>query len=240
MSGANMNRTKERERDMTDAGYSVIFDMDGVLVDNRAMHTEAWRRMAAKLGLPFEERRFTAELFGRTNPAILRGLYGYDPPAADQGRLAEEKEALYREIHRGRVVPTAGLEAFLEALRADGATLAVATSAPRANLDFFMGETGLRRHFQVLVDVDQVKNGKPDPEIYLRAARALRRPPRRCVAVEDSLPGVASALAAGMKVVAVTTTHLASELAAAHLAVADFRGLTPSAVRVLLQSDEKT
>ena len=224
---------------MIDSGYSVIFDMDGVLVDNRAMHTQAWHDMAVRLGLPFDEKRFTAEMFGRTNPAILRGLYGYDLPAADVERLAGEKEALYREIHRGRVLPTAGLASFLDALRADGATLAVATSAPRANLDFFMGETGLRGYFQVLVDVDQVKNGKPDPEIYLRAAQALRRPPRRCVAVEDSLPGVASALAAGMKVVAVTTTHPASELAAAHLAVADFRGLTPAAVRALLESDEK-
>jgi beta-phosphoglucomutase len=224
---------------MTDSGYSVIFDMDGVLVDNRAMHTQAWRDMAAKLGLPFSEKRFTAELFGRTNPAILRGLYGYDLPAADVERLAEEKEARYREIHRGRVVPTAGLAAFLEVLLADGATLAVATSAPRANLDFFMSETGLRRYFQVLVDVGQVKNGKPDPEIYLRAAEALRRPPRRCVAVEDSLPGVASALAAGMKVVAVTTTHPASELMGALLAVADFRSLTADAVRALLETDEK-
>ncbi len=219
---------------MTDPGYSVIFDMDGVLVDNRAWHTRAWREMAARLGLPFDEKRFTAELFGRTNPAILRGLYGYDPPAADAERLAEEKEALYRELHRGHVEPTAGLIPFLEALRADGATLAVATSAPRANLDFFMGETGLRRRFDVLVDVGQVEKGKPDPEIYLRAAKSLGRPPRRCVAIEDSLPGVASALAAGMKVIAVTTTHRASELAGAHLAVADFRDLAPAEVRGLL------
>ncbi len=219
---------------MTDAGYSVIFDMDGVLVDNRVWHMRAWQEMAARLGLPFDERRFTAELFGRTNPAILRRLYGYELPLTDQERLAEEKEALYRDLHRGHVEPTAGLIPFLEALEADGATLAVATSAPRANLDFFLDDSGLRGRFQVLVDVGQVKKGKPDPEIYLRAAKALRRPPRRCVAVEDSLPGVAAALAARMKVIAVTSTHSASELGAAHLAVADFRGLSPAAVRALL------
>lgn len=224
---------------MTDAGYSVIFDMDGVLVDNRAWHTRAWHEMAVRLGLPFDEKRFTAELFGRTNPAILRGLFGYDPPAADRERLAGEKEALYRELHRGRVEPAAGLVPFLEALRADGATLAVATSAPRANLDFFLGETGLRRRFDILVDVGQVKKGKPDPEIYLRAAEALGRRPRRCVAFEDSLPGVASALAAGMKVVGVTTTHPAAELAGAHLAVADFRGLAPADIRGLLEPDKE-
>ena len=224
---------------MTDAEYSVIFDMDGVLVDNRVWHTRAWHDMAARLGLPFDEERFTTEFFGRTNPAILRGLHGYDLPPADGERLAEEKEALYRALHRGHVEPTAGLVPFLEALRADGATLAVATSAPRANLDFFMGETGLRGYFQILVDVDQVKKGKPDPEIYLLAAKALGRPPRRCVAVEDSLPGVSSALAAGMKIVAVTTTHAASELAAADLAVADFRGLAPADIRALLERGSK-
>ena len=217
-----------------DTGYSVIFDMDGVLVDNRAFHYRAWRRFAEKHSLPFDEARFTAKLFGHTNPDILRGLFGYPVEAELGERFAAEKEALYRDLHRGKVGPARGLIPLLEGLRRDGATLAVATVAPRENLDFVLDEAGLRPYFGVLVDVSAVRRGKPDPEIYLKAAELLARPPNRCVAVEDSLPGLQAARAAGMKVVAVTTTHEAAELADADLIVPHFEGLGPREIRGLV------
>jgi beta-phosphoglucomutase family hydrolase len=217
-----------------DAGYSVVFDMDGVLVDNRAFHYRAWRRFAEKHSLPFDEARFTAKLFGHTNPDILRGLFGYPVEAELGERFAAEKEALYRELHRGNVRPARGLVRLLDGLRRDGATLAVATVAPRENLDFVLDETGLRPYFGVLVDVSAVRRGKPDPEIYLKAAELLARPPARCIAVEDSLPGLQSARAAGMKVLAVTTTHAAAELAGADLIVPHFEGLGPKQIRGLV------
>jgi len=217
-----------------DAGYSAIFDMDGVLVDNRAFHYRAWRKFAEKYRLPFDERRFTAELFGHTNPDILRGLFGRPVDARLAEDFAAEKEALYRELHRGSVRPAPGLVPLLEGLRRDGATLAVATVAPRENLDFVLEESGLRPYFRVLVDVSAVRRGKPDPEIYLRAADLLARPPERCVAVEDSRPGIQSARAAKMKVVAVTTTHEAADLADADLIVPHFEGVGPEDIRNLV------
>jgi len=217
-----------------DAGYSVIFDMDGVLVDNRMFHYRAWQRFAAKHGLPFDEARFTAELFGHTNPDILRGLFGRPLDARLAEDYAAEKEALYRDLHHGNVRAARGLVRLLDGLRRNGATLAVATVAPRENLDFVLDETGLRTYFGVLVDVSAVRRGKPDPEIYLKAAELLARPPGRCVAVEDSLPGLRSARAAGMKVVAVTTTHEAAELADADLIVPHFEGVGPREIRGLV------
>jgi len=217
-----------------DAGYSVIFDMDGVLVDNRDFHYRAWRRFAEKHSLPFDEARFTARLFGHTNPDILRGLFGYPVDAELGERFAAEKEALYRALHRGKVRPARGLVPLLDGLRRDAATLAVATVAPRENLDFVLDESGLRPYFQVLVDVSAVRRGKPDPEIYLKAAELLARPPERCIAVEDSLPGLQSARAAGMKVMAVTTTHEAADLADADLVRPDFEGVGPQDVRQLI------
>ncbi len=214
--------------------FSAIFDMDGVLVDNIRYHFRAWREFARRRGVPFDETTFRNTLFGKTNPPILRGLLGEAIGEREIEAWADEKEALYRELHRGRVRPARGLVRLLDALRAEGVTMAVATAAPRANMDFVLAETGLAPYFRVLVDAGQVRRGKPDPEIYLAAAARLRRAPRLCVAFEDSFPGIRAARDAGMKVVGVSTTHAPDELSAADLVVADFRGLTPDRLRRLV------
>lgn len=216
--------------------YSVIFDMDGVLVDNVPEHLKAWEAFCRKHGIPFDEASFKSTVFGKTNQAILRALIRRRLTAAEIETLGAEKEAMYRERHRGRVRAAPGLVGLLRRLRAERVTLAVATAAPRENLDFILDETGLRSCFEALVDVSCVKRGKPDPEIYLKAAALLGSPPGLCIAVEDSFPGIRSALSAGMKVVAVTTTHRRRELAAANLIIKDFRRLTPRQLRDLLSS----
>jgi beta-phosphoglucomutase len=213
---------------------SAVFDMDGVIVDNRAFHFRAWKIFSSEHGLPFDETFFRDRLFGRTNAAILRGLFGRELAAGEAAGFAEAKEALYRRIYRGHVRPAPGLEEFLKDLRAKGATTAVATAAPRANLDFALDETGLGPLFDVLVDIDMVPNGKPAPDLYLKAAELLGRPPERCVAFEDSYPGLRSALAAGMKVVGVTTTHSAGEIDFAHRVIADFRDIDASDLERLI------
>jgi beta-phosphoglucomutase len=206
--------------------FAVIFDMDGVIVDNCPYHFKAWKRFARNHGLTFDEASFKDRLFGRTNRIILEGLFGNPLPDGLAASLADEKEALYRKLYAGHVRPAPGLEALLESLRTHGAGIAVATAAPRINLDFALEGTGLGPCFDALVDVGMVPRGKPAPDLYLKAAELLGRRPETCAAVEDSYPGIASALAAGMKVVGVTTTHTAEELGRAHLVVKDFREIT--------------
>ncbi len=214
--------------------FAVIFDMDGVIVDNRAYHFRAWEIFAEKYDLDFDARFFKDNLFGKTNPVILGGLFKEGLPADKIDALGDEKEALYRDLHKGHVHPVPGLKELVDSLRAEGISMAVATAAPRINMDFVLGETGLRDRFQVLVDAGDVRRGKPDPEIYLKAASLLGIPPRSSVACEDSYPGVASALAAGMKVIAVATTHTHEELRHAHRVVEDFRGLRVGDIRELV------
>lgn len=208
--------------------------MDGVIVDNRAFHFSAWKTFCSEHGLAFDATYFRDRLFGRTNAAILRELFGREMAADEVAGFAEAKEALYRRIYRGHVRPAPGLEEFLKDLRAKGATTAVATAAPRANLDFALDETSLRSLFDVLVDIDMVPNGKPAPDLYLKAAELLGRRPERCVAFEDSYPGIRSALAAGMKVVGVTTTHTAAELDFAHRVIVDFHDIIASDLERLI------
>lgn len=213
--------------------FSAVFDMDGVIVDNRDFHFRAWERFAREHGLPFDSESFKNNLFGRVNREILKGLFKADLPPEEAARYAQEKEALYRKLYKGHVRPAAGLVKLLEGLKAAGITTAVATSAPRINLDFVLDEADLRPFFDVLVDIGAVLIGKPAPDLYLRAAEELRRRPEECVAFEDSYPGVASALAAGMRVVGVTTTHTAVELGRVRLAIADFRGVSVDKLRAL-------
>jgi beta-phosphoglucomutase len=214
--------------------FSVIFDMDGVIVDNIPYHFTAWKRFSQEHGLAFDEASFKDKLFGRTNPVILEGLFGRKLPGETALKLADEKEALYRKIYKGHVRPAAGLRSLLKGLKKFGATTAVATAAPRANLDFALDETRLRPSFDALVCVEMVERGKPAPDLYLKAAELLGRSPKACVAVEDSHPGIDSALAAGLKVVAVTTTHPAADLGRAHLVIEDFRRVSPAGLARLI------
>jgi beta-phosphoglucomutase len=204
-------------------GFSVVFDMDGVIVDNRAFHFRAWEAFAHEHGLPFDPEYFKNHLFGRVNRDILLGLFKGSLNDQEAPLYAREKEALYRKLYKGHVQPAEGLVRFLKALKAEGVTMAVATAAPRVNLDFVLDEAGLRPYFDAFVDISAVRSGKPAPDLYLKAAEELGRDPRECVAFEDSYPGIESALAAGMRVVGVTTTHTPAELAHAHAVIADFR-----------------
>jgi HAD superfamily hydrolase (TIGR01509 family) len=218
---------------MSGEGFSAVFDMDGVIVDNRAFHFRAWELFAHEHGLPFDPAYFRDHLFGRVNRDILLGLFRGSLNEQEAELYAAEKEALYRKLYQGQIRPAGGLVRFLEELKAAGVTTAVATSAPRVNLDFVLDEAGLRPYFKVLVDVSAVRKGKPAPDLYLKAAEELGRRPEDCAAFEDSYPGVASALAAGMRVVGVTTTHTPAELGHVHLVIHSFREMSVLKVRAL-------
>jgi HAD superfamily hydrolase (TIGR01509 family) len=139
---------------------------------------------------------------------------------------AEEKEALFRELYVGIKAPD-GLHSFLEKVEAAGIPKAIATSAPRANVDFTISRTHIGHFFPVILDDSFVTKGKPDPEIYLKSAAALGLPPGQCVVFEDSLSGVTAAKRAGCKVVGVTTTHTREELAETDMNIDNFEALEP-------------
>jgi beta-phosphoglucomutase len=213
--------------------FSVVFDMDGVIVDNRAFHFRAWELFAREHGLPFDAEYFRNHLFGRVNRDILLGLFKGDLNDKEALLYASGKEALYRKLYKGHAEPAKGLISFLKELRAAEITTAVATAAPRANLDFVLDEAGLWPYFDALVDIGMVRKGKPAPDLYLKAAAELRRQPEECVAFEDSFPGVESALAAGMRVVGVATTHTPEEMGHAHLVIGGFRQVSIDILRAL-------
>lgn len=205
---------------------AAIFDMDGVIVDNHIYHVKAWETFCNRHGLPFTENDFRRRFFGKTNLDIFRGLIGNDISIPDSERMGEEKEAIYREIYREHIKPVEGLADLLKGFKEHGILTAVATSAPTSNLDFVVDTLALRDLFTAFVDASMITHGKPHPEIYLKAASLLNADPVNCIVFEDSVSGIKSGHAAGMRVVALATTHSPNELPETALLVKNFTGLS--------------
>lgn len=190
-----------------DARRAVLWDMDGVLVDSADYHYAAWREALARERYDISYEAFRAT-FGQRNDAILRGIFGPDLPDAEVDRIADLKEALYRQFvcERG-IAPSPGVLRWLQALRAAGWRQAVASAAPRANIDAILATVGIGHYFDAITSGEDVTRGKPDPQVYLISAQRVGAPPARCVVVEDAPAGLEGARRAGMRCIGVTSTH---------------------------------
>lgn len=203
----------------TTAGIALLFDLDGVIVDSNPVHVQVWRQYLTRHGID-PGQTLPCLMYGRRNDDIVRDLFGNHLSEEEIHRHGAAKEALYREVMRSqlaaRLVP--GIRQFLERCRTF--PKALVTNAEPANAHFVLEEAGLRHHFNVIVDGHQVERPKPAPDIYLRAADLLGVSPRNCVVFEDSAAGVESARQAGVRVVAVATTH--ANFPEAGLVIRDF------------------
>ena len=185
------------------AGLALIFDLDGVIVDSMPVHELAWRSYLKTLG--FDGSDIPSRMHGRRNDEIVRDFLGGSIDHDTVLAHGAAKERVFREMLSGRLRESlvAGIAEWLN--HVEGAPLALATNAERANVDFTLDGAGLRRYFDVIVDGSEVARPKPAPDVYLRAAELLKVAPCNCIVFEDSPVGVAAALAAGMRVVGVRT-----------------------------------
>jgi beta-phosphoglucomutase len=199
---------------------SLIFDMDGVIVDSNPLHRAAWTEYSGRYGVETTEAMQT-RMYGRRNDEIVRDFLGDHLTDAEVFEHGAAKERLYRELMGPRLAESLvpGVRDFIA--RHANLPVALATNAEPANVDFVLDSAGLRHFFTAIVDGHQVSRPKPHPEIYLRAADLLGIPPEFCVVFEDSTAGVQAALAAGMRVIGISTTH--EELSGVSLQVDDFR-----------------
>lgn len=216
--------------------WAALFDMDGVLVDNIDFHVNAWLQFAQHHDRPLTKDQYLEHINGHVSADAMAYVFQRPISPGELIVLTEEKEAIYRELYRPHLQPAAGLLDFLGALKKQHVKLAVGTSAPMSNVHFTLDGLPLRPYFDAVVDASMVKHGKPDPEIYLLAAEHVGIPPAQCIVFEDAFAGIEAGLRAGMKVVAVATTHTREELKdqGAALIVDDFVGLTVDAIRQLV------
>ena len=184
-----------------------LFDWDGVIIDSSAQHEASWERLAAEERRAFPPDHFKKG-FGMKNEIIIPKMLGWTSDPSEVSRLSLRKEAIYRDIVRERgIEPLAGVREFLECLRTAAVPCAIASSTHRENIDLSLAKMGLGGFFSAIVTAEDVSHGKPHPEPYLKAAEKASRDPRHCIVLEDALMGIEAGVAAGCKVVAVTTTN---------------------------------
>jgi len=191
---------------------AVIWDLDGTLIDSAHYHWEAWQAVMAVEDFTLTYEQYVAD-FGKRNDEILRGRLGADLPDEFVARVSLAKEEVYRRLTR-----TKGLELlpgaayWLERLKAEGWLQALGTSAPRGNIDAVFAALGIEKFFDVVMSSEDVKAGKPSPDVFLAAAEKMDVAPRDCIVIEDAPAGIEAARRAGMRSIGVLTTH--SELKA--------------------------
>lgn len=204
-----------------------IFDHDGVLVDSLELHQNSWVELGRRTGLPFTAD-FIHRTFGMTNPSIFRLLLGDDADPAEIQRLGDMKEECYRAEARGQLALMNGVRDLLDRLTGADVRLAIGSSGPRKNLDLTVEVCDLTGRFASIASLEDITHGKPDPEVFLIAARRAGVRPGRAIVFEDAPVGIQAAKAAGMHAIGVGTTHGLETLreAGADEVVKDLRGFS--------------
>lgn len=214
--------------------YAVIFDMDGVIAHTNPYHTIAFKQFFDKYNVPYTEQEFEDHMYGKHNDYIMRYFFKQELSDGKVQRLAEEKEALFREIYRGHLKPIDGLPEFLAALKDGGFGIGVATSAPRANLDFILDGLGLRPLMGSILASEDVSAHKPNPEIYLKSIQNLGVKSAHSVIFEDSSSGVTAATRAGARVVGVLTTHSKAQLPPCQYYIDNYHDIDVARIKQIL------
>jgi beta-phosphoglucomutase len=213
---------------------AVIFDMDGVICHTNPYHSKAFREFFAKRDLSPTDEEFAQHMFGKSNSYILKHFLQREIIGEEFVQLEDEKESLFRKIYEPHVEPIHGFLSFITDLKANGIKTAVATSAPRANLDLISGKLNLPAYMESFMASEDVTRHKPDPQVYLTSAQRLGVSPANCVVFEDSYSGVSAAINAGMKVVGVLTSHPKEQLPPCDDYIDDYQEVTFQRVKALI------
>lgn len=212
---------------------AVLWDMDGTLVDSEELHWLAWRRTMVAEGVQLTHEQFLAS-FGRRNDSVLPGWIGAGSTPERVERISNSKDALFRDLVRAKgIVALPGVSRWVTQLHHDGWLQAVASSAPRLNVEAVLEVLGFSTQFQSIVSAEDVKRGKPDPEVFLKAAARVGASAQCCIVVEDAVAGVEGARSAGMRSIGVS--HHGKALPA-DLVVQSLDGLGADAFDNLLQA----
>ena len=199
--------------------FAAIFDWDGVIIDSAQLHEQSWRHLAKELGKTVERDSFIRG-FGMKSAQIIEQIHHWATEPEEVAHLANRKEELYREIvAESDIAPLPGVVEWLHKLAEAAVPCAVASSTQRLNIEVVLTRIGLQKNFAAIVSSEDVVHGKPDPEVFLKAAESLKMAPEHCVVFEDAHVGIEAAHAAGMKTVAVATTHPAETLKTADVVV---------------------
>jgi beta-phosphoglucomutase-like phosphatase (HAD superfamily) len=199
---------------------ALIFDMDGTMIDSMPTHKAAWIEFARRHGIAMDVPEMMRRTTGRTGVECMGELFGRVMTAEEAEPLVHEKEIIYRELYAPIFSEVKGFKAFMDRALQQGLPVGVGTAGDAANVAFAFSHLRLKPEPSVVIRGDMGLAGKPNPDIFLEAAKRLGFAPFECVVFEDAPFGIEAARRAGMRAVAITTTHSAQELAGHHVIAA--------------------
>jgi HAD superfamily hydrolase (TIGR01509 family) len=213
----------------------VIFDMDGVICHTNPHHVKAFEAFFNKYEIPYTNEEFEEHMYGKHNGYIMTHFFKRQIAGEELTLLEDEKEAMFREVYKDKVETIPYYLDFLSELKSRGFKTAVATSAPRANLDLIISTLKISDKMDSMMSSEDVKAHKPNPEVYLKSADRVGVSLSDCVVFEDSFSGVTAALNAGMKVVGVLSTHTKEQLPPCSFYINDYSEVNVDKVLELLK-----
>ena len=219
---------------------ALIFDMDGVLVDNTPYQARAFQLLFRDLGLRTNARQLLKRLNGMPAPDILKTVFRHPVPRKQLEEYAAQREFLYRTLYWSKRRELPGLSAFLRAARTAGHSIGLGTGSGAETISYIVDYLQLRPFFDVIVGKDDVAKGKPHPDTFAAVAARLCVPPEHCIVFEDAVLGEQAAYRAGMRCVGVATTLQVADFQAPLTVIQDFTGLTPARLLALLEGQPKT
>jgi HAD superfamily hydrolase (TIGR01509 family) len=202
---------------------AVLWDMDGTLIDSEELHWKSWQLTMQDEGITITREQFLSS-FGQRNDTIIPQWLGAGATPERVARIGDAKETLYRElVRRDGISPLPGVANWLNGLHQQGWQQAIASAAPRANIETVLEALSAAHMFQAIVSAEDVHRGKPDPEVYLIAAARVGTPPEHSIVVEDAVAGVEGARAAGMRSIGVSHNgkHLPADVVVQSLDLLD-------------------
>ena len=206
---------------------AIIFDMDGTMIDSMPWHAKAWVEFARRRGMELDVPDLMARTTGKNGTECIRELLGREVPQGEADALTREKEDIYQGLFSARFAEVAGFRAFAAQVAGRGLKVAVGTAGDLHNVEFAMSRLNMQPAPLAIVRGDEGLPGKPQPAIFLEAARRIAATPAHCIVFEDAPFGIEAARRAGMRAVAICSTHSAEELAGPHVlaAVRDYTEL---------------
>ena len=208
---------------------ALIFDMDGTMVDSMPFHQQSWVLFAQKSGVDIDIADLMRRTTGRTGAECMNELFQRNIEPVLAGQLVAEKEELYRTLFGPLFKEVAGFKQFAADARRAGIRWGVGTAGDKHNISFVMSHLAMPTAPMAMVGGDEGLPGKPDPAIFLEVARRLEVAPANCIVFEDAPFGIEAARRAGMRAVAICSTHSAAELAGPHVmaSVSNYNELDP-------------
>jgi len=188
----------------------IIFDMDGTMVDNMMIHHKAWKEELQRNGIHMSMEEVMEKVHG-VNIEILERLFGDRFTPEERVEISKQKEIVYQKLFLPQLKLIDGLAEFLEAAKAANIPMAIGSAAPPENVNFVLDNLNLRHYFKAIYHSGNVEKGKPNPEVYHKAAAGMGLKSSECFVFEDSITGAETAKNAACPTIIIKTVHKENE-----------------------------